>query len=57
MISQKRRIDYTDRILKLKNYANDIRTTNLFELLSYNYEESVAKIKKIVKKFFLKTFT
>ena len=57
IISQKRRIDYTDRILKLKNYANDIRTTNLFELLCYNYEESVAKIKKIVKKFFLKTFS
>ena len=57
IISQKRRIDCTDSILKLKNYANDIRTTNLFELLCYNYEESVAKIKKIVKKFFLKTFS
>lgn len=56
IINQKRYIEYSDRIMRLKKYANDLRTTNLFNIISKNYSDSVSNIKKITKNRFPKAF-
>ena len=45
-----RRIEYLNRVMYLREYAKEIRLSNVFSLLSKQYDESVEGIRKVCKK-------
>ncbi|MCR5803686.1 MAG: ABC transporter ATP-binding protein/permease [Clostridia bacterium] len=45
-----RRIEYLNRVMYLREYAKEIRLSNVFSLLSKQYDESVEGIRKVCRK-------
>lgn len=55
MAPHNRRIDYINRIMYLKDYAKEIRLTNIFNLLKRQYTEAITGVADVTKKFVLKS--
>ncbi len=55
MAPYNRRIDYINRIMYLKDYAKEIRLTNIFNLLKRQYTEAITGVADVVKKYILKS--
>ena len=55
MAPHNRRIDYINRIMYLKDYAKEIRLTNIFRLLKRQYTQAITGVSDVTKKFVLKS--
>ena len=55
MAPHNRRIDYINRIMYLKDYAKEIRLTNIFNLLKRQYTEAITGVAEVIKKYILKS--
>ena len=55
MAPHNRRIDYINRIMYLKDYAKEIRLTNIFNLLKRQYTDAITGVADVTKKFVLKS--
>ena len=55
MAPHNRRIDYINRIMYLKDYAKEIRLTNIFRLLKRQYTEAITGVADVTKKFVFKS--
>ncbi len=55
MAPHNRRIDYINRIMYLKDYAKEIRLTNIFNLLKRQYTDAITGVADVTKKFILKS--
>ena len=55
MAPYNRRIDYINRIMYLKDYAKEIRLTNIFNLLKRQYTEAITGVADVCKKYILKS--
>ena len=55
MAPHNRRIDYINRIMYLKDYAKEIRLTNIFHLLKRQYTDAITGVADVTKKFVLKS--
>ncbi|MBP5793401.1 MAG: ATP-binding cassette domain-containing protein [Spirochaetaceae bacterium] len=55
MAPHNRRIDYINRIMYLKDYAKEIRVTNIFRLLKRQYTEAITGVADVTKKFVFKS--
>lgn len=55
MAPYNRRIDYINRIMYLKDYAKEIRLTNIFNLLKRQYTEAITGVAEVCKKYILKS--
>ena len=51
MAPHNRRIDYINRIMYLKDYAKEIRLTNIFRLLKRQYTDAITGVADVTKKF------
>ena len=51
MAPHNRRIDYINRIMYLKDYAKEIRLTNIFHLLKRQYTDAITGVADVTKKF------
>lgn len=54
MAPHNRRIDYINRIMYLKDYAKEIRLTNIFRLLKRQYTDAITGVVDVTKKFVFK---
>ena len=54
MAPHNRRIDYINRIMYLKDYAKEIRLTNIFHLLKHQYTDAITGVADVTKKFVFK---
>ena len=55
MAPHNRRIDYINRIMYLKDYAKEIRLTNIFNLLKRQYTDAITGVADVTKKFVWKS--
>ena len=55
MAPHNRRIDYINRIMYLKDYAKEIRLTNIFKLLKRQYTDAITGVADVTKKFVWKS--
>ncbi len=55
MAPHNRRIDYINRIMYLKDYAKEIRLTNIFNLLKRQYTEAITGVADVCKKYIMKS--
>ena len=55
MAPHNRRIDYINRIMYLKDYAKEIRLTNIFNLLKRQYTDAITGVADVTKKFVFKS--
>ena len=55
MAPHNRRIDYINRIMYLKDYAKEIRLTNIFHLLKHQYTDAITGVADVTKKFVFKS--
>ena len=55
MAPHNRRIDYINRIMYLKDYAKEIRLTNIFNLLKRQYTDAITGVADVTKKFIFKS--
>ena len=55
MAPHNRRIDYINRIMYLKDYAKEIRLTNIFRLLKRQYADAITGVADVTKKFVFKS--
>ncbi len=55
MAVHNRRIDYINRIMYLKDYAKEIRLTNIFKLLKRQYTDAITGVADVTKKFVFKS--
>ena len=55
MAPHNRRIDYINRIMYLKDYAKEIRLTNIFKLLKRQYTDAITGVADVTKKFIWKS--
>ncbi len=55
MTPHTRRIDYINRIMYLKDYAKEIRLTNIFRLLKRQYTDAITGVADVTKKFVFKS--
>lgn len=55
MAPHNRRIDYINRIMYLKDYAKEIRLTNIFNLLKHQYTGAITGLAEVIKKYILKS--
>ncbi len=55
MAIHNRRIDYINRIMYLKDYAKEIRLTNIFRLLKRQYRDAITGLADVTKKFVFKS--
>ncbi len=55
MAPHNRRIDYINRIMYIKDYAKEIRLTNIFNLLKRQYTDAITGVADVTKKFVLKS--
>ena len=55
MAPHNRRIDYINRIMYLKDYAKEIRLTNIFRLLKRQYTDAITGVADVTKKFVFKS--
>lgn len=55
MAPHNRRIDYINRIMYLKDYAKEIRLTNIFNLLKRQYTGAITGLAEVIKKYILKS--
>ena len=55
MAPHNRRIDYINRIMYLKDYAKEIRLTNIFKLLKRQYTDAITGVADVTKKFVFKS--
>lgn len=55
MAPHNRRIDYINRIMYLKDYAKEIRLTNIFNLLKRQYTEAITGVAAVCKKYIMKS--
>lgn len=55
MAPHSRRIDYINRIMYLKDYAKEIRLTNIFKLLKRQYTDAITGVADVTKKFVWKS--
>ncbi|MCR4901022.1 MAG: ABC transporter ATP-binding protein/permease [Treponema sp.] len=55
MAPHNRRIDYINRIMYLKDYAKEIRLTNIFRLLKRQYTDAITGVADVTKKFIFKS--
>lgn len=55
MAPHNRRIDYLNRIMYLKDYAKEIRLTNIFNLLKRQYTDAITGVADVTKKFVWKS--
>ena len=55
MAPHNRRIDYINRIMYLKDYAKEIRLTNIFHLLKRQYTDAITGVADVTKKFVWKS--
>ena len=54
MAPHNRRIDYINRVMYLKDYAKEIRLTNIFRLLKRQYTDAITGVVDVTKKFVFK---
>ncbi|MBO4706708.1 MAG: ABC transporter ATP-binding protein [Spirochaetaceae bacterium] len=55
MAPHNRRIDYINRIMYLKDYAKEIRLTNIFNLLKRQYTDAITGVAAVCKKYIMKS--
>ena len=54
MAPHNRKIDYINRVMYLKEYAKEIRLTNVFKLIKKQYKEAIFGLADVTKKYTLK---
>lgn len=52
-IPYRRRYDYVNRTVYLKQYAEEMRLTHMYDIMTDTYEEAYGSIKKVIHKFSL----
>ena len=55
MAPHNRRVDYINRVMYLKDYAKEIRLTNIFSLLKRQYTEAIKGLVEVIKKYIIKS--
>ena len=55
MAPHNRRIDYINRVMYLKDYAKEIRLTNIFNLLKRQYTDAIQGLVEVIKKYIAKS--
>lgn len=52
-IPYRRRYDYVNRTVYLKQYAEEMRLTHMYDIMTDTYEQAYGSIKKVIRKFSL----
>ena len=50
-----RRVDYINRVMYLKDYAKEIRLTNIFNLLKRQYSEAIKGMVEVIRKYIIRS--
>ena len=50
-----RRVDYINRVMYLKDYAKEIRLTNIFNLLKRQYSEAIRGMVEVIRKYIIRS--
>lgn len=55
MAPHNRKIDYINRVMYLKDYAKEMRLTNVFNLMKKQYHDAITGVADVTKKYTLKS--
>ncbi|MCQ2582908.1 MAG: ABC transporter ATP-binding protein/permease [Treponema sp.] len=55
MAPHNRRIDYINRVMYLKDYAKEMRLTNVFKLMKKQYQDAITGVADVTKKYTAKS--